>query len=85
MLGMPHFRELTKMVGPTNATTRVNPHDYSHKPSRLLASPISTIRINPHDYSHKPSRLLALANDTQKKPSMLHAQRAKSDLYIYQK
>lgn len=39
MLGIPHFRELTKMVGPTNATIRVNPHDYSpwqttHKKSK---------------------------------------------------
>ena len=32
------------------------------------------------DYSCKPSWLLALTNDTKKKPSMLHAQRAKSDL-----
>ena len=58
MFAMPHFRELTKMVGPTNATIRVNPHGYSSKPSRLLASPISTIRIVHFDYSHKPSWLL---------------------------
>lgn len=50
----------------TNATIRINPHGYSHRPSRLFASPISTIRVNPHGYSHKPSRLLALANDTKK-------------------
>lgn len=68
MFAMPHFRELTKMVGPTNATIRVNPHGYSSKPSRLLASPISTIRIVHFDYSCKPSRLLALVNDTYKKP-----------------
>ena len=64
MLGILHFRKLTKMVGPTNATIRINPHDYSHRPFRLFASSISTIRINPHGYSHKPSRLLALTNDT---------------------
>lgn len=77
MLGILHFRKLTKMVAPTNATIRVNPHDYSNRPFRLFASSISPIRISLHGYSHKPSRLLALANDTQKKPSMLHAQRAK--------
>lgn len=38
-------------IAPTNATIRVNPHGYSCKPSRLLASSISTIRVNPHDYS----------------------------------
>lgn len=51
MLAILHFRKLTKMVGPTNATTRVNPHDYSHRPFRLFASVFMTIRINPHDYS----------------------------------
>lgn len=85
MLGILHFRKLTKMVGPTNATIRVNPHGYSHQPFRLFVSAFMAIRIVHFDYSRKPSRLLALANDTQKKPSMLHAQRAKSDLYIYQK
>lgn len=51
MLGILHFRKLTKMVGPTNATIRINPHDYSHRPFRLFASPISAIRVNPHGYS----------------------------------
>lgn len=78
MLGILHFRKLTKMVGPTNATTRVNPHDYSHRPFRLFASVFMTIRINPHGYS-------PWQTTHKKKPSMLHAQRAKSDLYIYQK
>lgn len=50
----------------TNATIRINPHGYSHKPSRLLESAISTIRIAHFDYSCKPSRLLAFANDTKK-------------------
>ena len=51
MLDFSHFRKLTKMVGPTNATIRVNPHGYSNRPFRLFASSISTIRVNPHDYS----------------------------------
>ena len=56
-------------IAPTNATIRVNPHGYSYRPFRLFASPISTIRVNPHGYSPWQT--------TQKKPSMLHAQRAK--------
>ena len=51
MLGILHFRKLTKMVAPTNATIRVNPHGYSNRPFRLFASFISTIRVNPHGYS----------------------------------
>ena len=66
MLGILHFRKLTKMVGPTNATTRINPHGYSHRPFRLFASAFTTIRIAHFDYSGKPSRLLALTNDIKK-------------------
>ena len=54
----------------TNATIRINPHGYSYRPFRLFASPISTIRVNPHDYS-------PWQTTHKKKPSMLHAQRAK--------
>lgn len=66
MLGILHFRKLTKMVGPTNATIRVNPHDYPHRPFRLSASSISTIRVNPHDYSpwstvHKKTKRVLLS------------------------
>ncbi len=61
MLGIPHFRKLTKMVAIEKAVDKC---DYSHKPSRLLASPISAIRIAHFDYSCKPSGLLALTNDT---------------------
>ena len=56
----------TPKIAPTNATIRLNPHGYSHKPSRLLASPISTIRIAHFYYSCKPLWLLALTNDTKK-------------------
>lgn len=63
MLGMPHFRELTKMVAMEKAVDKCV---YSCKPSRLLASPISPIRIAHFDYSCKPSWLLALTNDIKK-------------------
>ena len=56
MLGILHFRELTKMVAIEKAVDKC---DYSHKPSRLFVSPISAIRIAHFDYSCKPSWLLA--------------------------
>lgn len=67
MLGILHFRKLTKMVGPTNAAIRVNPHGYSNRPFRLFASSISTIRVNPHGYSpwqtiHKKSKKSIIIN-----------------------
>lgn len=56
MLGILHFRKLTKMVTMEKAVDKC---DYSHKPSRLFVSPISTTRIAHFDYSCKPSWLLA--------------------------
>lgn len=51
-----HFVELNKMVAMEKVVGKC---DYSCKPSRLLASPLTTIRIAHFDYSCKPSRLLA--------------------------
>ena len=54
----------SKIINVKRPENRTHKCDYSCKPSRLFASPISTIRIAHFDYSCKPSRLLALANDT---------------------